>query len=235
MSYMRSEERARQILGCAKRVFAQRGFHAASISHICEAAGIGRGTLYQYFANKRSVLTAILRETLQRIRALMERQEAQVQAAPFPPPEQVTRTAAITYSARQLREVLQVVFEDEHTLRILLREAVGLDAAVEEILGEIDAALIAIVERSLVASRRAGFVRELDARAVATMVVGGIEKLALAALRGETPVDLDALAREATRLHAIGTLSNRLPEPEPPGPPEPHGPHGPHEPHDRKE
>jgi AcrR family transcriptional regulator len=214
---MRSEERARQILGCAKRVFAQRGFHAASISHICEAAGIGRGTLYQYFANKRSVLTAILRETLQRIRALMERQEAQVQAAPFPPPEQVTRTTVIAYSARQLREVLQVVFEDEHTLRILLREAVGLDAAVEEILGEIDAALIAIVERSLVASRRAGFVRELDARAVATMVVGGVEKLALSALRGETPVDLDALAREATRLHAIGTLSNRLlPEPEPP-------------------
>ena len=214
MSYMRSEERARQILGCAKRVFAERGFHAANISHICEAAGIGRGTLYQYFANKRAVLTAILRETLDRIRALMERQEAQMQGMPFASPEKVTRTLAIEYSAHQLREVLQVVFDDEHTLRILLREAVGLDAAVEKLLGEIDSALIAIVERSLIASQRAGFVRELDARAVATMVVGGVEKLALAALRGETPVDLDVLAREATRLHAIGTLSNRL-KPEP--------------------
>jgi len=212
MSYMRSEARARQILGCAKRVFAQRGFHAASISHICEAAGIGRGTLYQYFPNKRAVLTAILRETLERIRALMERQEAQ--ASSFAPPEQVTRSVAIEYSARQLRELLQVVFEDEHTLRILLREAVGLDASVEEILGEIDSTLIAIVERSLVASQRAGFVRELDARAVATMVVGGVEKLALAALRGETPVNLDVLAREASRLHAVGTLSGRL-KPEP--------------------
>jgi AcrR family transcriptional regulator len=205
---MRSEERARQILGCAKRVFAQRGFHAANISHICEAAGIGRGTLYQYFANKRAVLTAILRETLERVRALMERQEAEVTS--YAPPEKVTRTAAIEFSARQLRELLGVVFEDEHTLRILLREAVGLDASIEEILGEIDSTLIGIVERSLVASQRAGFVRELDARAVATMVVGGVEKLALAALRGETPVNLDELAREATRLHAIGTLSNRL-------------------------
>ena len=207
MSYMRSEERARQILGCAKRVFAQRGFHAASISHICEAAGIGRGTLYQYFANKRAVLTAILRETLERVRALMERQE---EATSFASPEKVTRTAAIEYSARQLRELLGVVFEDEHTLRILLREAVGLDASVEAILGEIDSTLVAIVERSLVASRRAGLVRELDARAVATMVVGGVEKLALAALRGETPMNLDVLAREATRLHAIGILSDRL-------------------------
>jgi AcrR family transcriptional regulator len=233
MSYMRSEERARQILGCAKRVFAQRGFHAANISHICEAAGIGRGTLYQYFANKRAVLTAILRETLDRIRALMERQEAQMQRTPFAPPEKVTRTAAIEYSARQLRELLQVVFEDEHTLRILLREAVGLDAAVEEILGEIDSTFIAIVERSLVASQRAGFVRELDARAVATMVGGGVEKPARAARRGETTVDLDVLAREATRLHAIGTLSSRLR----PEPTEPHElrPSDAPEPHARKE
>src|SRR5262245_15311690 len=181
MSYMRSEVRARQILGCAKRVFAERGFHAANISHICEAAGIGRGTLYQYFANKRSVLTAILRETLGRVQALMERQEADMVS--YAPPEKITRAVAIEYSARQLRDLLEVVFEDEYTLRILLREAVGLDVDIEKVLGEIDEAFIAIVERSLAAARRAGFIRELDERIAATMVVGGVEKLALAALR----------------------------------------------------
>src|SRR5438067_5310308 len=148
MSYMRSEARQRQILSHAKRVFAERGFHAANVSHICEAAGIGRGTLYQYFANKRSVLTAILRETLERVRALMERQEAEVVS--YAPPEKITRSAAIEYSARQLRELLEVVFDDENTLRILLREAVGLDVDIEKMLGEIDDVLIAIVERSLV-------------------------------------------------------------------------------------
>lgn len=207
MSYMRSEARQRHILSTAKRVFAERGFHAANISHICEAAGIGRGTLYQYFANKRSVLTAILRETLERVRAMMERQNDNLS---FAPPEKITRAVAIEFSARQLREVLEVVFEDDDTLRILLREAVGLDVDIEKILGEIDETLIAIVERSLVATQRAGFTRELDARAVATMVVGGVEKLALAALRSDVFVDLDLLAREATRLHAIGILSDRL-------------------------
>lgn len=212
MSYMRSEVRQRQILACAKRVFAKHGFHAANISHICEAAGIGRGTLYQYFANKRSVLEAILRETLDRVRALMERQEAGLVA--WAPPEKITRSAAIEFSARGLREVLEVVFADDDTLRILLREAVGLDVDIEKTLGEIDETLVAIVERSLVASQRAGYVRELDAHAVATMVVGGVEKLALAALRSEEPVDLEKLAMEATRFHTIGTLSDRL-KPEP--------------------
>src|SRR5579862_7298580 len=98
MSYMRSEARQRQILSHAKRVFAERGFHAANVSHICEAAGIGRGTLYQYFANKQAVLTAILRETLERVRALMERQARE---AEYPPPEKVPRSVALAVSQKQ--------------------------------------------------------------------------------------------------------------------------------------
>ena len=208
MSYMRSEARQRQILTCAKQVFAERGFHAANVSHICAAAGIGRGTLYQYFPNKRAVFIAILRETLDRAKALMERQERDAPA--FAPPEKITRSAAIEFSARQLRELLEVVFADEQTLRIVLREAVGLDVGVETILGEIDDVAIGVVERSLVSAQAIGFIRPLDARAVATLVVGGVQKLALAALRSEIPVDLDKLAREAARLHAIGTFSDRL-------------------------
>lgn len=208
MSYMRSEARQRQILTCAKRVFAERGFHQANVSHICEAAGIGRGTLYQYFPNKRAVLTAILRETLDRAKAMMERQEREAPA--FAPPEKITRTAAIEFSAFQLRELLEVVFADEDTLRIVLREAVGLDVGAETVLAEIDDAAIGIVERSIMGAQAAGYIRPLDARAVATMVVGGVEKLALAALRGDLPVDLEKLAREAARLHAVGTLSDRL-------------------------
>jgi hypothetical protein len=154
------------------------------------------------------VFIAILRETLDRAKALMERQERE--APPPAPPEKITRTAAIEFSARQLRELLEVVFADEQTLRIVLREAVGLDVGVETILGEIDDVAIGVVERSLVSAQAAGIIRPLDARAVATLVVGGVEKLALAALRSETPVDLDKLAREAARLHAIGTLSDRL-------------------------
>ncbi len=209
MSYMRSEARQRQILSCAKRVFAERGYHAANVSHICEAAGIGRGTLYQYFANKRAVLTAILRETLERVRALMEQQSRETE---YPPPERVSRRAAVKVTAHQLRRVLEVVFDDADTLRILLREAVGLDVEVEKLLGEIDEALIGIVERDLRRAHAAGYLRDLDARAVATLVVGGIEKLGLAALRSDAPIDLDALALEVAKVHAIGTLSDRLKE-----------------------
>ena len=208
MSYLRSPERQRQILDCAKKVFAERGFHAANISHICAAAGIGRGTLYQYFSNKKSVFLAILRQTLERVRARMERQVLRR----FPAPEKLTRAQVIEYSTMGLREILGVVFDDEDTLRILLREAGGLDVDVEALLGEIDDGLIAIVEHELRRAQEVGIVRDLDPKITATLIVGACEKAALAALRGDAPVDLDALAREATRLHAIGTLSARVKE-----------------------
>jgi TetR/AcrR family fatty acid metabolism transcriptional regulator len=204
---MRSEARQRQILSCAKRVFAERGFHAANVSHICAAAGIGRGTLYQYFANKHAVLTAILRETLERVRALME---AMSRETAYPPAETVSLDIVIKVSTAQLRRVLAAVFEDDDTLRILLREAVGLDAQVEKILGEIDEALISILEKDITRAQQAGYIRACDAHVAATLIVGGVEKLGLAALRSAAPVDLDGLAREATKLHAIGLMSDRL-------------------------
>ena len=57
--YLPGPERRRQILAGAKRVFARRGYHDTNISHICDDLGIGRGTLYQYFASKRDVFAAI--------------------------------------------------------------------------------------------------------------------------------------------------------------------------------
>ena len=70
--------------------------------------------------------------------------------------------------------------------------------------------VIRIVEHDLKRAMEAGYVRECDAHVAATLVVGGVEKLGLAALRSSAPVDLDALAREATTLHSIGLMSDRL-------------------------
>ncbi len=208
MSYMRSDERQRQILACAKRVFAERGFHAANISHICAAAGIGRGTLYQYFHNKKAVFTALIREVLDRVQALVG-----APREPFPPPEKLRRRQVLRWAAAELRRLFEAVFQDEPTLRLLLREAVGLDVDIEKLLGEIDDALIGLVADDLRQSQEAGYVRaDLDPRLTATLMVGGVEKLALAALRGAEPVDLDRLATETARLHLIGTLSDRVPE-----------------------
>ena len=68
------------------------------------------------------MLTAILRETLERVRTLMEKMAAENE---YPPPETVPRSLAVAISAKQLRRVLAVVFEDSDTLRIQRMDATG--------------------------------------------------------------------------------------------------------------
>ena len=206
MSYLRSPERQRQILDCARKVFAERGYHGANVSHICAEAGIGRGTLYLYFENKRAVLVAILEELLGRVRATMGRRHmpriSREQAAAL------TREQIVSFCEYRLGELLGVVFSDQQNLRIVLREAVGLDVDIDKILVSMDTAMIAIVERDLSAARdELGLVRpELDLGHVATLIVGGVEKLALAALRAETPPDLPMLIRSMVQFHLYGTM-----------------------------
>jgi len=52
--------RREQILDAATTVFAEKGFHRATIKDIARQAGIADGTIYTYFASKTDVLLGIL-------------------------------------------------------------------------------------------------------------------------------------------------------------------------------
>jgi AcrR family transcriptional regulator len=52
--------RRKQILDAATQVFAEKGFHRATIKEIARVAGIADGTIYTYFSSKDEVLLAVL-------------------------------------------------------------------------------------------------------------------------------------------------------------------------------
>ncbi|MGD0585692.1 MAG: helix-turn-helix domain-containing protein, partial [Oryzomonas sp.] len=52
----RSEETRARIFKAALELFAERGFNAATIEAITEAADVGKGTFFNYFENKESLL-----------------------------------------------------------------------------------------------------------------------------------------------------------------------------------
>lgn len=52
--------RRKQILDAATQVFAEKGFHRATVKEIARVAGIADGTIYTYFARKDEVLLAVL-------------------------------------------------------------------------------------------------------------------------------------------------------------------------------
>lgn len=52
--------RRNQILDAATKVFAEKGFHRATIRDIARAAGVADGTIYNYFENKTALLLGLL-------------------------------------------------------------------------------------------------------------------------------------------------------------------------------
>jgi AcrR family transcriptional regulator len=52
----RPDERPQEILEAALRVFAERGYRTTRLEDVGEAAGVTKGTIYHYFANKEELL-----------------------------------------------------------------------------------------------------------------------------------------------------------------------------------
>jgi AcrR family transcriptional regulator len=52
-------------------VFAERGFHGTSVPEVAEAAGVGTGTLYRYFAHKDALVNEVYRDAKLRLRAAL--------------------------------------------------------------------------------------------------------------------------------------------------------------------
>jgi AcrR family transcriptional regulator len=70
LSHRGIETRGR-LLEAAEKVFGEVGYHDASIVKITEAASVGQGTFYLYFASKKGIFDELVRDLNGRVRAAM--------------------------------------------------------------------------------------------------------------------------------------------------------------------
>jgi AcrR family transcriptional regulator len=67
----RGERTRQKLLESAERIFAEVGYHDASIVKITEAAGVGQGTFYLYFSSKKQVFDEVVLDLNARVRHAM--------------------------------------------------------------------------------------------------------------------------------------------------------------------
>ena len=60
-----AEERKRQILTAAVKIFAAKGYERATIADIAKEAGMAEGSIYNYFKNKSDLLISLPRQVIQ--------------------------------------------------------------------------------------------------------------------------------------------------------------------------
>jgi AcrR family transcriptional regulator len=59
-----TEKRRKQILKAALEVFTQKGYAAATVPEIAQAAGVAAGTIYLYYPSKRELFVAVIKDMI---------------------------------------------------------------------------------------------------------------------------------------------------------------------------
>jgi TetR/AcrR family fatty acid metabolism transcriptional regulator len=191
-----TEEKRRQILDAAVRVFARTGYHDSRVGDIAKDAGVAYGLVYHYFDSKDAVLEAVFREAWGRLLTAINEVEQSKQLAP-----------------EQLRLVTKIVLrtwrDDPDLVRLLVREITRsphLQREIDEI-----AEAFAALERIVAQGQREGTIRTtLDARLAAWMLYGALEEILTGWVLGQlrdTPEDVAAAERAVSETLIEGFLS----------------------------
>lgn len=164
-------ELRREIIDAAFDCFAEKGYHATGIADIAARLGIGHGTFYRYFTNKRDIVDHVINDLIERLVGTLTAENA---------PDAPHTLAEYRAQTVRIGDALADVFgADPRVPRMLLLEAPGIDKEMgDKILAFFDLA------RSLTAEYVGHGVREgylpddLDvdntARAINGMILGSV-------------------------------------------------------------
>ena len=184
------EDKRRQLLDAAVRVFARKGFHASRVGDIAEEAGVAHGLLYHYFKSKDQVLEAVFHENWSILIARIE----SVEETDEPAADQIRHIAAI---------VLRTWLHLPDVVRVVIQEF-GRSPELGERIGELTLpidALRRVIARGI---ERGEFRKDIDPAFAATVVYGSIDELLTAWVLGRLPSDEEAVARaEQTLVEVI--------------------------------
>ncbi len=181
------EDKRRQLLEAAVRVFARKGFHASRVGDIAEEAGVAHGLLYHYFRSKDEVLEEVFHENWSVLLARI----ASVEATDEPAADQLRHIAAI---------VLRTWLHLPDVVRVVVREF-GRSPEVAERIGVLAQPIYAIERVIARGVERGEFRSDIDPAFAATVVYGSIDELLTAWVLGRLPgSEEDVAAAERTLL-----------------------------------
>jgi AcrR family transcriptional regulator len=196
------EARREMVLQCALRVFAHKGYHATSIADIIESAGIARGTFYLYFPSKRAIFAELLGNLFQLLKSTVR--PVDVSAGAEPPMDQLRDIVA---------RVLATLVSHRDLTRILLREAVGLDADFDERLNGFYGSVLELIQHALVTGHELGLVRACETEMTSYCILGSVKELVDRGLSQEgQEVDLGQMASTILGFNIFGLFRLREPE-----------------------
>jgi len=188
------EQREAQILDAATKVFASKGFRAATTREIATVAGVSEGTIYNYFDSKYDLLIAMSQrlalESLQQLDQLPPQEDVRAYVTALVK----DRFDLLTKNMDLIRALMPEVLVDDE-----LRQAYG-----EQVLSPALSYLGQLIE----GRTRAGVFRQVKSDVVGRAMIGAVMSFGYLWLR--QPSELDTLSTEELVSEVVGLFLDGL-------------------------
>jgi AcrR family transcriptional regulator len=195
---MSRDDRRAQLLDVALHLFAARGYHATSISHIIEKAEVARGTFYQYFRSKKEIFDSLLDHLFQEVNASVS-------------PIQIAEPKSIAAAVRANIEALCRTLQENLPMgRVLLEQAVGINEAGREQLRAFYLRVLNRIERAITIGQQLGVVRGGDAGLISVFLLAMVKESLYQQILGTRTFPVSKVVDEIFQSVQHGLLLVRL-------------------------
>ena len=161
-----AEKKARTralLLEAAQKTFVERGYHATLISDIVNRAGVGQGTFYRHFKNKRTIFQELMEAFIEELIETFSGMTSQM-----PTNFEEYRQASI----QGVRLLAQSVMNNRDIIILLVREAPAIDREFERWFADMSNQFAVLAQFFLEHAIAQGFARPCDPDIVSEALVG---------------------------------------------------------------
>lgn len=196
------DDRRKQILKAAVRVFAEKGYHGCRISDVAEEAGVAYGLVYHYYGNKDGLLAAVFDTNW----AFFARAVEEIVGTEESMHDKLSQIVELAFSAFEMAPLVVKVLVLEFGRNARLGEALENPKV---------AGVFKSIARIFDDGRRSGELHEgIDPSAMSVLFIGALETAFVSfvlthnSARGkvQTTVTLDAMKRTLMALLSRGAL-----------------------------
>ncbi len=166
----KGQKRKQQIIETAKSMFIENGFQSTHIGQVCEKLNIARGTVYQYFGNKREILYAVLEQVEEKIDDILDADDMKDFYKTNP-----SQKSVLKFVSDRVQSTVSVIIAEPIVIKLIFKDIVGIDEEVISRVNKFIEHIAKILIRDVEEVKKKGvYKKTVNADITAVMLVGGV-------------------------------------------------------------
>jgi len=166
----KGEKRRQQIIETAKNMFITKGFQSTHIGQVCDELDIARGTVYQYFSNKKEILYGILDNVIEALEEVLDSDDLKdfLEKKPH-------HDTMIKFIDDRISACLGIISDEPIIIRLIFKDIAGIDEEVSEKVAEFINKVITIIAKEIeVLCKNKIFKDNIEPEVAAATLFGGV-------------------------------------------------------------